>query len=98
MIEENALAGPRRLMSDYDSDLDILYISKARAQPSMAKNNGTGIVVRYSMGSPSRPFGVNIEKFKATALASDMSELSNVIARLLYIDRDAVLDALQRHR
>jgi hypothetical protein len=94
--DEGAQLQRSQLASEYDSDSDTLYISKLRAQPSVAKNNATGIVVRYSMASPRQPCGVNIEKFKATA--GDLAELSSVIARLLFTDRESVLAALQRHR
>jgi hypothetical protein len=98
MTDEGAPRQKSQLASEYDSDSDTLYISKLRAQPSVAKNNGTGIVVRYSMASPRQPYAVNIEKFKATASAGDLAELSSVIARLLFTDRESVLAALQRHR
>jgi hypothetical protein len=95
---QNTQAILRPLVSEYDSDSDILYIAKTRAQPTVAKNNGTGIVVRYSMASPGRPCGVNIEKFKAAGMADDLPELAKVVARLLYVDSESVLAALERHR
>ena len=86
-----------KLIADYDSAKDALYLSVGYARPSEGKHI-SGIVVRYPLDDPNKALGVIVPHFKASGWARNVANLATVIADILSVDRERAFIALRPYK
>ena len=86
------------LVADYDHTADALYFSIGDARPSVGKNAGNGITVRYPLDDPQNAWGVVVFGFTRNGWARDLSKLAKLIANLLSADLGQVHFVLRPYR
>ena len=80
----------RLLVTDYDSTADVLSVSLGRARPTIGRIKDNGIVVRYALDDPKNACGVTVFQFRALGWASNLVQLSAVIADILSVEQERV--------
>ena len=90
MTPKNKFSGWRLLNTDYDSTADVLHFSVGRSRPTMGKNKGNGVTVRYPLDDPNNACGVTISQFRALGWVNEIGRLSAAIASQLSVQEQQV--------
>lgn len=80
------------LMTDYDSNADVMYVSMGKPVPAVTETDEDGLILRFALND-NRQCGVTVLSYNK-AWGSERCQLAQRIADFLMISKDYVLQTL----
>ena len=87
---QERIASARKIVADYDSTADVLYLSLYPPEPGEGEDEPDGIVLRYGM-TDDAPCGVTIVGYRSNNWPDATRRLAQIVGSHLSMDpRDAL--------